>query len=63
MNKAIKKAKEELQEAWQNFNYADEDFRDIAILQVNACMNNLSRLLKEQKNLIRERGEEYESNF
>lgn len=49
MNKAIKKAKEELQEAWQNFNCADEDFKDIAILQLNACMNNLSRLLKEQK--------------
>gem|GEM_PF-5033330 len=51
MNQAIKKAQEELKAAWQNFNYADEDYREVAILQVNACKTNLSRLLKEQKEI------------
>ncbi|SDL09582.1 hypothetical protein [Natronincola ferrireducens] len=61
MNKGIKEAQEALEQAWQNFNYAEEAYRDIAILQVNRCMDHLAKLLEaegEENNKITREGVE-----
>ncbi|SET46381.1 hypothetical protein SAMN05660297_02482 [Natronincola peptidivorans] len=64
MNKRIKEAQEALEQAWQNFNYAEEAYRDTAIVQVNQCMKDLAKLLeaegKTKSRIAREGGDENE---
>lgn len=47
--KELQQAINELQQAQQNFNYADKDFIDIAINQLNVAECKLNLLLKEKK--------------
>ena len=43
----IKQAKEELNQAWQNFDYAEKDMIDVAILDVRVKQLKYERLAKK----------------
>jgi len=43
----VKQAKEQLDQAWQNFDYADPDFIDIATYEITLAQKKYSKLAKK----------------
>ena len=48
----IKQAKEELNQAWQNFDYAEKDMIDVAILDVRVKQLKYERLAKKLHKVV-----------
>lgn len=48
-NEAFELAKQELDQAWQNFELADQDHVDVATYQVRAAELKLSQIVKAMK--------------
>ena len=48
----VKKAKEQLDQAWQNFDYAEPDFIDIATYEVTLAQKKYSKLAKKLGKLV-----------
>ncbi len=48
----VKQAKEQLDQAWQNFDYAEPDFIDIASLEVTLAQKKYSKLAKKLGKLV-----------
>lgn len=46
---ALKDAKEELRQAYQNFEYAEPNYIDIAIMQINVAERKYAALLREAR--------------
>ncbi len=49
MDKDLKRIKEELQQAEQNFNYAGQEYLDAAIYEMNAVNQKFKAMLREKK--------------
>jgi CRISPR/Cas system-associated protein endoribonuclease Cas2 len=48
----VKQAKEQLDQAWQNFEYAEPDFIDIASLEVTLAQKKYVKLSKKLGKLV-----------
>lgn len=49
MDKELKEIKEQMRQAEQNFNYADENYIDAAIYELNAAEEKLRAMIREVK--------------
>lgn len=57
MDKDLKRIKEELQQAEQNFNYAGQEYLDAAIHELKAVEEKFRAILREKKKERRERSD------
>lgn len=48
----VKQAKEQLDQAWQNFDYAEPEFIDIATYEVTLAQKKYSKLAKKLGKLV-----------
>lgn len=53
MDKELKEIKEQMRQAEQNFNYADDDYIDAAIFEMNAVNEKFRAMLREKSYLKR----------